>query len=211
MTVLRAIGLLFLFAFALAAPARADEAALKAIIAKFATAKGFPAIEAVVRELGATGDPTVEKALTALSEGALSVRKADSQVFIVKEAGAAISLFDPITGEAAGQAAKAELTKIKVNNGLRSVIRDVLGTLTLGSTDPAVRLAAAENSVPQSRSGGDRIAGCGDRQGDRRRRQGAARAGEGIGRAGVRPRRSRQARRDRGARGSAATARRCRC
>ena len=145
MTVLRAIGLLFLFAFALAAPARADEAALKAIVAKFATAKGFPAIEAVVRELGATGDPAVEKALTALSEGALSVRKADGQVFIVKEAGVEISLFDPITGEAAGQAAKAELTKIKVNNGLRGVIRDVLGTLTLGSADPAVRLAAAEN------------------------------------------------------------------
>ena len=145
MTVLRAIGLLFLFAFALAAPARADEAALRAIVAKFATAKGFPAIEAVVRELGATGDPAVEKALTALSEGALSVRKADKQVFIVEEAGGEISLFDPITGEAAGQAAKGELTKIKVNNGLRGVIRDVLGTLTLGSAEPAVRLAAAEN------------------------------------------------------------------
>jgi urea transport system permease protein len=145
MTVLRAIGLVFLFTLAIAASARADEAALKAIIAKFATAKGFPAIEAVVRELGATGDPAVEKALTALSEGALSARKADAQVFVVREAAAAISLFDPITGEAAGQAAKAELTKIKVNNGLRGVIRDVLGTLTLGSTDPAVRLSAAEN------------------------------------------------------------------
>ena len=127
------------------APAQADEAALRTIIAKFATAKGFPAIEAVVRELGATGDPLVQNALTALSEGDLSVRKADSQVFIVKEAGANVSLLDPISGAPAGEAAKTELTKVKVNNGLRAVIRDVLGTLTLGSPDPSVRLAAAEN------------------------------------------------------------------
>ena len=98
-----------------------------------------------MRELGATGDPAVEKALTALSDGNLYVRKSDSQVFVVKEAGASVSLLDPLTGEPAGEAAKADLTKIKVNNGLRGVIRDVLGTLTLGAPDPAVRLAAAEN------------------------------------------------------------------
>jgi urea transport system permease protein len=125
-------------------PAHADDASLRVIVAKFATAKGFPAIEAVVRELGATGDPSVEKVLTALSEGNLSFRKSDSQVFIVKEEGSAITLLDPLTGEPAGEARKSELTKVKVNNGLRGVIRDVLGTLTLGSPDPAVRAAAAE-------------------------------------------------------------------
>ena len=145
MMLMRAIGLLFIFALALAAPARADEAVLRTIVAKFATAKGFPAIEAVVRELGATGDPNVEKALTALSEGNLSVRKSDAQVFVVQGAGASVSLLDPVTAEPVGEAAKADLTKIKVNNGLRGVIRDVLGTLTLGAPDPGVRLAAAEN------------------------------------------------------------------
>ena len=133
------------FFFALVAPARADEAALRTIIAKFATAKGFPAIEAVVSELGATGDPLVQNALAALAEGGLSVRKADSQVFIVKETGANVSLLDPVSGKPTGEAARTELTKIKVNNALRGVIRDVLGTLTLGSTDPSVRNAAAEN------------------------------------------------------------------
>jgi urea transport system permease protein len=128
-----------------ALPAHADEAALGTIAAKFAIAKGFPAIEAVVRELGATGDPAVERALTALSEGNLSIRKSDSQVFIVVEAGANVSLLDPIGGAPAGEAAKAEMTKIKVNNGLRAIIRDALGTLTLGSPDASVRLAAAEN------------------------------------------------------------------
>jgi urea transport system permease protein len=124
--------------------ARADESALRAIIAKFAAAKGFPAIEAVVRELGATGDPEVEKALSALSDGNLSVRKADSQIFILREDGAAMTLLDPLTIEPAGQAEKSALSKVKVNNALRGLIREVLGSLTLGASDPAVRLTAAE-------------------------------------------------------------------
>src|SRR4051812_8718745 len=131
--------LLTLFSGAIS-PATADESSLRATIAKFATAKGFPAIEAVVRELGASGDPAVAKALTALSDGDLSLRKSDSQIFIVKEGGAAVTLHDPLTGEPAGQADRSDLTKIKVNNGLRSVIRDVLGSLTLSAPDPAVRL-----------------------------------------------------------------------
>ena len=131
--------------YRLVAPAHADEAALRTIIAKFATAKGFPAIEAVVRELGATGDPAVEKAADRAFRRQSLHPQSRQPVFIVKEAGANVSLLDPLTGEAAGEAAKADMTKIKVNNGLRRVIRDVLGTLTLGAPDPAVRLAAAEN------------------------------------------------------------------
>jgi len=144
MTVFRGIGLTLLLLLQLALPARGDEAALREIIAKFAAAKGFPAIEAVVRELGATGDPAVEKVLTALSEGNLSFRKSDSQIFMVKEDGSGVSLLDPLSGEPVGEAKKSELTKVKVNNGLRGVIRDVLGTLTLGSPDASGRLAAAE-------------------------------------------------------------------
>jgi hypothetical protein len=67
----------FLF---LLAPAHADEASLRAIIAKFATPKGFKDIEAVVRELAATGDPR-RPVLSALSDGNLYVRKSDSAVF----------------------------------------------------------------------------------------------------------------------------------
>lgn len=137
------LSLLALFSVS-ALPAQADEATLRPIIAKFASAKNFPATEAVVRELVASGDPVVEKPLLALSEGDLYFRKADSAVFIGKEAGATIKLLDPITGAEAGEAAKAEMTKVKVNNGLRRTIRDALGTLTLGSEDPVARLAAAE-------------------------------------------------------------------
>jgi len=144
MTVLRRLLLLMLAGLVLATTARADEAALREILARFPAAKGFPAIEAIVRDLGATGDPAVERPLLALSEGDLYFRKTDSAVFIGRESGQAVSLSDPLTGEAAGEAAKAEVTKIKVNNGLRRAVREVLGSLTLGSEDSAARLAAAQ-------------------------------------------------------------------
>jgi urea transport system permease protein len=124
--------------------ANADEAALRATIAKFAESKNFQTTEAIVRELAATGDPAVERPLTALAEGNLVFRKADKAVFIGNESGQTVALADPLTGGEAGEAKKSEITKIKVNNGLRRVIRDALGSLTLGSPDPAVRLAAAE-------------------------------------------------------------------
>jgi urea transport system permease protein len=124
--------------------AHADEAALRATIGKFAASKNFQTTEAIVRELAATGDPAVERPLTALAEGNLVFRKADKAVFIGNESGQTVALADPLTGGEAGEAKKSEITKIKVNNGLRRVIRDALGSLTLGSSDPAVRLAAAE-------------------------------------------------------------------
>jgi urea transport system permease protein len=144
MTFLRSLGLAFLFILSMAASSSGDEAGLRAIVAKFAAAKGFPATEAIVRELAAAGDPAVERPLMALSEGDLYFRKSDSQVFIGKEAGQAVRLADPLTGADAGEAQKAALTKIKVNNALRRAIRDALGTLTLGSPDPNVRTVAAD-------------------------------------------------------------------
>ncbi|TIN59100.1 MAG: urea ABC transporter permease subunit UrtB, partial [Mesorhizobium sp.] len=98
---------------------------------------GFSEIGAVVHELAAAGDPAVERPLAALADGNLYVRKADSLVFVGKEAGESVQLSDPLSGEASGEAAKDGITKIKVNNTLRRVIRDALGTLTLGAKDPA--------------------------------------------------------------------------
>ncbi len=145
MTILfRRLLLTILMALAVVVPSQAaDEAALRTIVAKFAAAKGFPATEAIVRELAATGDATVERPLAALAEGDLYFRKSDSAVFIGAEAGQAVRLSDPLTGAEAGEEPKAAVTKIRVNNSLRRTIRDVLGSLTLGSDDPAARLAAA--------------------------------------------------------------------
>ncbi|CAN7565787.1 urea ABC transporter permease subunit UrtB [Mesorhizobium amorphae] len=144
MILLRALGLTLLFLMASLLPSNAAEADLRAIIAKFATGTGFSATEAVVRELAATGDPLVERPLAALADGNLYIRKADSAVFVGMEAGDSVALLDPLSGEKSADAAKADITKIKVNNTLRRVIRDALGTLTLRAKDPTVRIAAAD-------------------------------------------------------------------
>ncbi len=136
------IAILFAFLIALS-PVHADEAAVRSGLAKFATAKGFAEIEAVVRELGATGDPAVAKPLAALAEGNLYIRKADSMVFIARESGDAFALIDPITEADAGTAAKGDLTKVRVNNAVRRAVREASGSLTLGGDDAAARLAAA--------------------------------------------------------------------
>src|SRR5882724_2997070 len=119
MILLRAVGLTLLFLMASLLPSNAADADLRTMIAKFATGTGFSATEAVVRELAATGDPAVERPLAALADGNLYIRKADSLVFVGKEAGDNVELLDPLSGEKYADAAKDEITKIKVNNGLR--------------------------------------------------------------------------------------------
>lgn len=144
MLLLRMLSLLIPLLMALAVPASADEAELRTIIAKFASAKNFSATQSVVRELAVTGDPVVEKPLMALSNGDLVVRDADRAVFIGKETGTTVKLLDPLTADVAGGVSKSEVSKVKVNNTLRRMIRDLVGALTLSSADPVVRIAAAD-------------------------------------------------------------------
>ena len=139
----RFLALLVLF-FATLPVVHADEAAVRAGLAKFATAKGFAQIEAVVRELGATGDPAAAKPLAALADGNLYVRKSDDAIFIASESAGNLALSDPLTGADAGTAATGEMTKIRVNNAVRSAVREAMGSLTLGGDDPVARLAAAD-------------------------------------------------------------------
>ncbi|TYC67425.1 urea ABC transporter permease subunit UrtB [Stappia sp. BW2] len=137
--------LLSLAASLLATPALAqsDAATLRPLINELAKGK-YSETEKQIGALVATGDPQVAPALEALSDGDLYARKADGEVFIIKKAGKAYTLIDPLTMETAGEASKREIKKIKVNNSLRRVIRSALGSLTLMAPDPAVRMAAAE-------------------------------------------------------------------
>jgi urea transport system permease protein len=144
MKIFHAIGLTLLFLLTTLSSSGAAEADLRAIIAKFATVADFSETGAVVQELTATGDPAVERPLAALADGNLYVRTADSMVFVGKEGDENVQLFDPLSGGAAGEASPDDLTQVSVNNTLRRTIRDALGTLTLGSKDPAVRIAAAD-------------------------------------------------------------------
>ncbi|OBQ75158.1 urea ABC transporter permease subunit UrtB [Mesorhizobium erdmanii] len=144
MKIFHAMGLTLLFLMTTLSSSGAAEADLRAIIAKFATVTDFSETGAVVQELTATGDPAVERPLAALADGNLYARTADSMVFVGKEGDENVQLFDPLSGEAAGEASEDDISKISVNNTLRRAIRDALGTLTLGSKDQTVRIAAAD-------------------------------------------------------------------
>ncbi|MBB3451892.1 urea transport system permease protein [Rhizobium sp. BK313] len=105
----------------------------------------FQQADEIVKNLAKTGDPKVVPALQAFSDGDLYVRKSDNQVFIARSSGDVMALIDPLTGQTAGEEAKGNLSKIKINNNLRRSVRAALGGLTLMSPDRGVRLEAAQS------------------------------------------------------------------
>ncbi|MBL3684914.1 hypothetical protein F2981_24870 (plasmid) [Sinorhizobium meliloti] len=66
-----------------------------------------------IAALSRTGKPEAVAILEALGEGGLYARKADGQVFLTKESGSNLTLTDPISGDSAGEAPKAALSKIR--------------------------------------------------------------------------------------------------
>ncbi len=103
----------------------------------------FKEREAAISTLVSSGSPAVVPVLQALSDGSLFVRKSDHKVFIATASGEVFKLADPVSGAEAGQAAKAELDKIKVNNSLREIISNAMSGLTLFSKDVKIRKDAA--------------------------------------------------------------------
>ncbi|WP_085035109.1 urea ABC transporter permease subunit UrtB [Ensifer aridi] len=124
------------------------EGGLRELVKALGTAK-LSEIDEHIAALAKTGDPKVVPVLEALGEGNLYARKADGEVFLTKESGSKLALTDPISGESAGEAPKAALAKVKVNNSVRRAVRTALGSLTLLSPDRNQRLKAAQ-SVLQS-------------------------------------------------------------
>ncbi|WP_310216517.1 urea ABC transporter permease subunit UrtB [Neorhizobium sp. 2083] len=129
-----------MFSFAAPSFAQSDPKPLINALAK----ADFGEAEKLIGQLAATGDARLVPALNAFSEGDLYFRKSDNLVFIGKAAGSGYELIDPVTGASVGQAAKSAVTKIKINNSLRRVIRSAMGGLTLMSPDRGVRLQAAD-------------------------------------------------------------------
>ncbi|WP_153003685.1 urea ABC transporter permease subunit UrtB [Aureimonas ureilytica] len=140
-----AFGLAFLLGLALATagPSLAQGADPASIIAGFAGKKSFEETEANVRALAATGDPRVSTTLDALASGDLYYSKTDNRVVIASGKGTSFATSDPLTGASLGDAPKASLEKVRVKNSIRALVAELKGGLTLGSSDPAERMAAA--------------------------------------------------------------------
>jgi urea transport system permease protein len=93
----------------------------------------------IVTDLASTGDTSVIPVLTALGDGDLYLDETSGRVVIQR--GSMVT--DPVSGEALELGAEADLSKIRVNNGLRRDIAAALAGMTLMSDNPATRLTAA--------------------------------------------------------------------
>lgn len=99
---------------------------------------------AVIREMAADGDPRVAPILTAMLNGDLHVRDGDEHVVITEKKGKIYTHIDIVSGKVVGESGSKELSRIKINNRLRGVLRDALAILDLFSPDLVTRTAAVE-------------------------------------------------------------------
>jgi urea transport system permease protein len=130
----------FMFLLLACSPAFAD---LREAVNALGKAK-LDGMEQAIKAVAAEPGEAKQKVLDALGEGSLYVRKSDGQVFIATSSGDGLTLIDPVTGAAAGEAAKSDLSKIKINNALRRQLKAAAGGSELASADPAKRLSAAQ-------------------------------------------------------------------
>ena len=90
----------------------------------------------VIAALAASGDPMADDILAAWAEKRLVIRKADDALFLAAPDGDGFAL-TALDGTAAGTAAKADLTELKPNAGVRGLIAAALVQFTLSDPDPA--------------------------------------------------------------------------
>jgi len=106
----------------------------------------FAEKEKAVIGLGGLGDPRAIPIFQALSDGRL-FKSADGRVVVSVTDGGTTRMRDAITGEDIAGIEPDSFGRIIVNNRLRGAIEGALGALTLFSTDPASRLAAAQDAL----------------------------------------------------------------
>ncbi len=95
----------------------------------------------IIEALAASGDPMAATILEAWGAKGLGVRKSDDAIFLIAPGADGYTLRD-LTGAEAGSAAKADITELKPNAGVRGLIAAALVRFTLSDPDPAKREAA---------------------------------------------------------------------
>jgi len=96
--------------------------------------------------------PRVRVWLNALLEGDLYIRKSDKAAVTVEKRGKQYLLTNASSGDAAGVAGKREVTKIKINNSIRTKLRSAIASMSLQDSDPKVRMAAVERMMQSMKS-----------------------------------------------------------
>ncbi|MEX1036886.1 MAG: urea ABC transporter permease subunit UrtB [Sneathiella sp.] len=129
-----------LFTVATQATARADLAdAAKGLLSKSYSDK-IQATEAAA----ATGDARAILLLETLLAGDLYATKSDDRLVYRKKTASGVQITDILTDEDLGDLKSDDLSKIRINNRMRGLIKGLLGRLTLLNEDPLLRLKAAD-------------------------------------------------------------------
>jgi urea transport system permease protein len=126
--------------FVLAAPPAFSQA-LNDALAKFA-ADSFNQTEEGVAAVTATGSPRAQAIIEALQGGRL-VFDPESKTVFIRDGSRVVAA---ATGDAVASP-PGELKPVRINNRLRRAIEAAIGTLTLMSPDPRIRLSAAQSVV----------------------------------------------------------------
>jgi urea transport system permease protein len=95
----------------------------------------------VIAALAASGDPAAAAFLSAWANKGLGLRKADGTFFLITANADGWALRD-LTGADAGVAAKADITELKPNAGVRGLIATALVQFTLSDPDRGTRADA---------------------------------------------------------------------
>ncbi|MET3924660.1 urea ABC transporter permease subunit UrtB [Devosia sp. 2618] len=101
--------------------------------------------ETAIAALVTTEDPRVVPILEVLLNGELYFDKTSGKVVFTAAPSGKGAISDPITGAELPALTEDGLDKVKVNNGLRRVLRTAIGQMTLLSDDPRTRLSAAQS------------------------------------------------------------------
>ena len=140
---LRLAGVVLLLITGALSTAKADDFA--ALVRDLAS-ESFTDKEKAVVALGALGDPHAVSILQALTDGRL-LKGADGRVVMSVTDGRTTRVRDAVTDDEIAGAVPDSFERLIVNNRLRGAIEGALGALTLFSTDPAARLAAAQDAL----------------------------------------------------------------
>jgi len=143
---LQRIALFLALSLSIAIPAHAQvaDAELSPLVDALAPGN-FKDREAAVGALVATGDPRVVPILDTLTQGELYFDEVSGKVVFTEQPGGKGAISDPVTGAPIPSITEDSLDKVKVNNGLRRVLRTAVGQMTLLSDNSATRLSAAQS------------------------------------------------------------------
>ena len=108
------------------------------------TQKKFSVVETAVKALGQSGDQRAQPLLEAMLANELYQRKSDKQLVRAVGSRNDYTLYDIFSGsELAKEVSSRQLNRIRVNNKIRSTLRNSLARLALSDPDPKARSEAA--------------------------------------------------------------------